>query len=850
MTRFADRLKSRLGRVAGRTRGFRGNVDGFVDSALTGWVVGPEGTGAQQRVGVFTAQGMVVQGAAELFRTDLRDAGIGTGHHGFSIPVDPTTLQAIRDAGGEVRLRTLGSPVFEIGRYHFAGATPPPAAPAKAKPGPETRAEDLRQLLFSDVQQLKATLAEAIENHGMRQAPALAAHGAIFGETDYIHGGTLPEGMTAYGEYVRYRYKLDTSFDTLQDPAEVAHFLNWYIAGYSTLRGGLRVPISKGMLDYFNAPVVIGGQRASLTRVTWSFLMGVPPILHSMNFQNPDWVLWAVYWWSVNQAHAMHCEDCLVPQGYIDLLAEVPERWQGETFAPSQFMLRIHAETAALGALDLTREEDRRTLFLSIMAMAVTRPDFLRYVPAAPLEALLEEKTGTEPTFSAFFRDMGGADTPPLTRTELASILRLKGFDLATCRFVNFTPEGHRIEAAMLTQVKSEEVVDLQLIGPFEKASGLGQATRLSASALEETNLSINAVNFGLDNPAPEGFSRVGDTSDYRRAKVNLIHLNAESIPLVFAYEPDAFSGAYNIGYFFWELDTPAACHYLGMDMLDEIWVSTEYGVQIYGPEAGKPVTNVGMCFEDLPEIERETSRCFVTERFGFDGSEFIFLVAFDSFSFVQRKNPVGTLKAFREAFEGVDDVRLVIKTQNRTKVQDPAQRKIWAEVDRLMEDDDRIVIMDETLSYGDLLRLKKGSDCYVSLHKSEGWGFGMIEAMNLGVPVVCTGYSGNMDFCRPDTAWLVDYEEVELDEDDYIFVRKGQKWAEPDRKSAVRQMCAVYDQPDQRRERADKAHDLVRTEFSAKAIGQRYAARLGEILKSHPGKNLTGRAVAEGDTK
>ncbi|MGR3460592.1 MAG: glycosyltransferase family 4 protein [Roseovarius sp.] len=834
MTRFAERLKSRLGRVAGRTRGFRGNVDGFVDGALAGWVAGPEG--AQQRVGVFTAQGLVAQGAADLFRNDLRDAGIGTGHHGFSIPVDPATLQAIRDAGGEVRLRTLGSPVFEIGRYHFAGAAPQPAAPARAKarPGPEARREDLRQVLFSDVQQLKEALTEATETRGMRQAPALAAHGAIFGDTDYIHGGSLPEGMTAYAEYVRYRYKLDETFDTLEDPAEVAHFLNWYIAGYSTLRGGLRVPISKDMLDDLNAPVVIGGQRASLTRATWSFLMGVPPILHSMDFQNPDWVLWAVYWWSINQARALNCEDCLVPQIYIDLLAEMPERWQGESFAPSQFMLRLHAENAALGALDLTREDDRRTLLLAIMAMAVTRPDFLRYVPAEALEQVLNKsKSGAEPAFSTFFRDMGGEDTPPLTRADLARILRLKGFDLETRRFVNFTPEGHRIEAAMLTPVQSEEVVDLQLIGPFEKASGLGQATRLSASVLAETGLSVNAVNFGLDNPAPEGFSRVGATSDYKRARINLIHLNAESIPLVFAYEPDAFSGAYNIGYFFWELDTPAACHYLGMDMLDEIWVSTEYGVRIYQPEAGKPVTNVGMCYEDLPEIERESSRRFVTDRFGFDGSEFVFLVAFDSFSFVQRKNPVGTLKAFCEAFEGVEDVRLVIKTQNRTKVQDPAQQTIWAEVDRLMEGDDRIVILDETLSYDDLLRLKKGSDCYVSLHKSEGWGFGMIEAMNLGVPVVCTGYSGNMDFCRADTAWLVGYEEVELGEDDYIFVRKGQKWAEPDHEDAVRQLRAVYDQPEERDRRAQAALALVKEDFSAPAIARRYEARLREILEA-----------------
>ena len=267
--------------------------------------------------------------------------------------------------------------------------------------------------------------------------------------------------------------------------------------------------------------------------------------------------------------------------------------------------------------------------------------------------------------------------------------------------------------------------------------------------------------------------------------------------------------------------------------MLDEIWVSTEYGVQIYAPESRGPVSNVGMCFEDLPEISRADARGFVQDRFGFDDGKFVFLVAFDSFSFVQRKNPVGTLQAFKAAFDGVADVRLVIKTQNRRKVTDPVQEKIWREVDALIKGDARIVVLDETLSYDDLLKLKKGCDAYVSLHKSEGWGFGMIEAMNLGVPVICTGYSGNMDFCSDDTAWLVGYDEVELQPDDYIFVRKGQKWAEPDVADAAIQMHRVYSDPAARQAKAAAALANVRQNFSAQAIALRYEARLRAILKT-----------------
>lgn len=345
-------------------------------------------------------------------------------------------------------------------------------------------------------------------------------------------------------------------------------------------------------------------------------------------------------------------------------------------------------------------------------------------------------------------------------------------------------------------------------------------------------------MDFDLDNPAPEGFSSDAMIEDYGPARINLIHLNAESTPLAFAYQPDVFSGAYNIGYFFWELDRPAYCHYLGMDLLDEIWVSTDYGVQIHQADAGdKPVVNVGMCYEDVGDIARDEARRFVNQRMMFDDSHYICLVAFDSFSFVQRKNPVSVLQAFQKAFSGVENARLIVKTQNRDSVFDPVQVQLWDRVEQIIASDHRITVLNETLSYRDLLRLKAGSDCYISLHKSEGWGFGMIEAMNLKVPVVCTAYSGNMDFCTESTVWLVDYEETLLKQGDYIFVRKGSKWAEPSVESAARQLRAAYDNPPDRVARAEAAYTHIRREFSTEAIARRYGGRLRAILKEIGGK-------------
>lgn len=826
MMRWHNSVRRKLGAVAHGVRGFRGHVDGIVDNAIVGWVAANTPDQNPLTVGIYTAHGLLTQGVANIHRGDIEAAGIGNGQHGFVIPLSDTVRASIAKSGNTVKVKVVGPSQFLVGKYRF------PDNDTSAKGAPKSNTPDsdpLAQMLYGDLTALEALLKQVETAPPSLEKPKLARHGALFSNVDYINGGTLPAPMTAYQDYARYRYCYDKSFD-FSDPDEARHFMRFYTAFYGPIRGGLRIPLPKEAIDRFNTLIQIDGHRFEMTHITWSYLIEHDHLRQTMNLADPNWCFSLAYWWSIHQSKALHAEDCLVPDHYIALLRRVAEHWEGKTFPMTRFMEQYHAENTFLHRFDVQTEEGRRNMTLALLIKAVQRPDFLRYLPEDSVEALLQ---GDRPALADFAHDQSEGQTRRFDRTGYAMALRIQGFDLETHRFLNFTPEGHRMEAAMLPPVTQGETVDIQMIGPFQKASGLGQATRLSAAILDHTDYTVNAVDFGLDNPAPEGFSRVGALSDYKRARVNLIHLNGESIPLAFAYQPDVFSDAYNIGYFYWELDSPAACHYLGLELLDEVWVSTEYGVEIYQPATDKPVTNVGMCFEDLPEIPRQDARDFVCDRFRFKGNEFVFLVAFDSFSFIQRKNPIGTLKAFREAFDGVDDVRLVIKTQNRRKVADPAQVKIWNEVDALIKGDKRVRIMDETLSYDDLLKLKKGCDCYVSLHKSEGWGFGMIEAMNLEVPVVCTGYSGNMDFCRADHAWLVGYDEIELTQDDYIFVRDGQKWAEPRHAEAVAQLYAVYADPAERESRTRAAWQFVQDKFSVQAIARRYDARLAEIFKT-----------------
>ncbi|WP_343505032.1 glycosyltransferase [Alloyangia pacifica] len=822
---------------------FRGHVDGLSEEGvIRGWVIHNETKKGRVPVGLYAGGTLLDAGVADSLREDVGAATGGEVACGFRFGVSDALYQKVEQLGGVVSIRTEGAQRVELGQVKLAGDGTNPGVGADTM----TRCRfALKRELAAMLELLEATpvpegpLAPVVQ-------PPFSRHGIMFG-TDRLIPEIPESGQPAYLDYVRFRYRMDEKFPVEKGLENADRFLYWYLTAYRGQEKH-RTPLAAEQIDYLNAPQVMGGQSHTLSRIMWWRLAARPDLLGELNLNDRDSYLDTLFWWAHQDAPHLYFEDCLVPDRFADALRGVHPSRRLDTFPLSYFSERYFLDSPKLQFLAPGTAEGRKTLMLAILLHAAQRPDLLRYVPRGQTAKLLGENPENEngaSDFEIFVNELAalpepGADEPTgphthiaLPRARYAAALRRKFFDLDSYSFLTRDREGNRFEAAAMPIPEPDRPeVEVQLIGPLAKASGLGQATRLSAAILRETGLDVRGVDFDLDNPAPEGFSSETLIEDYGPAKINLIHLNAESTPLAFAYQPDVFSGAYNIGYFYWELDKPAYCHYLGMELLDEIWVSTEYGVQIYKQDAkGKPVVNVGMCYEEHPDITREAARAFVNRRFRFDESHYVCLVAFDSFSFVQRKNPVAVLEAFQKAFEGVPNARLVVKTQNRDSIFDPVQVNLWDRVDALMASDPRIVVMNETLSYRDLLQLKAGSDCYISLHKSEGWGFGMIEAMALKVPVVCTAYSGNMDFCSDETAWMVGYEEVTLKQGDYIFVRPGAVWAEPSVEEAARQMRAAYDDETTRLAKAEAAYAHIRESFSAPAIAKLYGGRLREIL-------------------
>jgi glycosyltransferase involved in cell wall biosynthesis len=202
----------------------------------------------------------------------------------------------------------------------------------------------------------------------------------------------------------------------------------------------------------------------------------------------------------------------------------------------------------------------------------------------------------------------------------------------------------------------------------------------------------------------------------------------------------------------------------------------------------------------------------------------FLFLFVFDYLSTVQRKNPVGLIEAFKSAFAAGEGPQLVVKTINAPLRPLSEEEVLWAAHGR--ED---IHVIDRSLSTSELNGLMAGCDCYVSLHRAEGFGLTIAEAMAIGKPAIATGYSGNVDFMNSANSYLVDYSMGRVGPECEIYPPEGE-WAEPSIEHAAALMRLVFERPDEASAKGEQAAADVARLLSPEAAGRRMRARLDQL--------------------
>jgi glycosyltransferase involved in cell wall biosynthesis len=307
---------------------------------------------------------------------------------------------------------------------------------------------------------------------------------------------------------------------------------------------------------------------------------------------------------------------------------------------------------------------------------------------------------------------------------------------------------------------------------------------------------------------------------DRNRHRANVFHVNADQMLATYcALGSDFFNSRYNIGYWAWELSKWPADWVPTLDMVDEIWAPSRFIRDCLKTVTDKPVVHMPLCVE-LPHFGRRSR-----SHFGLPEGDCLFLYTFDFHSYIDRKNPLAAVRAFKRAFpSGKEKAGLVLKIMKG----DPESPK-WQEMIEAIDHDPRIYVINQMMSRADVLALLDSCDCFLSLHRSEGFGRGPAEAMYLGKAVIATNYSGNVDFTRPGASLLVDYQLVPVKPGEYVC-GEGQVWADPDVDHAARQMLLVQQGSAEVQEIAARGQEVILTEFSNAAVGRNMRKRLTEI--------------------
>lgn len=378
--------------------------------------------------------------------------------------------------------------------------------------------------------------------------------------------------------------------------------------------------------------------------------------------------------------------------------------------------------------------------------------------------------------------------------------------------------------------VRRELMPGALLLGHPYGVYGIGEHVRLSAAAFAAARVPFGICNvYGEDGY--HGVHLAGIHQDFTLRdrishegwyRANIFHINADEMVKAFEHlGEDCIADRYNIGYWAWELSHFPEAWSAALRLVDEVWAPSRFIEQAIAHSTSSPVMRMPLAVE-FPEPKGLTR-----EYFGLPEEKFLFLFFFDFTSYIQRKNPGGALRAFLQAFPDPGDQRVALVIKMKGMEICPGEFQTFLQ--QIDQEDPRIILLETVLTDRETKALVQLCDCFLSLHRSEGFGRGLAEAMYLGKPVIATGYSGNMDFTNDQNACLVDYQLIPVLDHEYPF-GTGQKWADPDLDHATWFIRRVVNEPQYAHTIGRLAEDFIRTHHSAQAVGAKYRARLAAL--------------------
>jgi len=382
------------------------------------------------------------------------------------------------------------------------------------------------------------------------------------------------------------------------------------------------------------------------------------------------------------------------------------------------------------------------------------------------------------------------------------------------------------ITPEMLSQLEigRPQFTGVNYVGYFRAHLGVGEAARNAVAALRAVDLKVSPHDVTHLASSPVGAYDLDLAASSDRHNVTILGVNADETPRVLSQVSVGHDGGLRIGHWAWETPEFPEQWCDRFNLVDEVWVASEFVAKAVRAKATVPVVVVPYAVS-VPKVARD--RLWLSKVCPSVGAaEFVFVCFFDVGSLSFRKNPQSAMKAFARAFKPEDPVRLVVKIINGER--DPALLKSLA--DEVGQK--RVTIWNASLEPMDRFRLLASADAFVSLHRSEGFGLVIAETMAMGLPVVVTGWSGNTDFTTEENAAIVSYNLIRSDKAYGPYVA-GTEWAEADLDHAARQMRRVWEDDEWRRAIGVAAAATIKEKFSPIVVGKTMKARLERLLGS-----------------
>jgi glycosyltransferase involved in cell wall biosynthesis len=326
--------------------------------------------------------------------------------------------------------------------------------------------------------------------------------------------------------------------------------------------------------------------------------------------------------------------------------------------------------------------------------------------------------------------------------------------------------------------------IPVRILGFFGQTFGLAEAARRTLASLEKSGLSISATQIpysgkhqGSDSTIKAEKKIPSNTDDVR-----IFHFNGDHFDkLISDWGESVLECKYRIGFWHWELPSFPDDYLPWFDMVDEIWVPSRFVFDAIAPKSPKPVQIIPLALDDLVIKPPSPNR----EKFNIPKDKFVFLITFDFYSILTRKNPIAGIRAFSKLMDDEkirNKVHLTVKVSNQHADPD-GNVNLLKELKAI--DSDKITLINDVLSRFDMIQLINSCDSLISLHRSEGFGLHLAEAMAMGKAVIATNWSGNTDFMNSKNSYPVDFELFEI-EDRQGPYREGNHWAKASESNAI----------------------------------------------------------------